>query len=60
MKKIIYSLRIMEKLVEKGHYPEYSMPNPKNPYYTCWVFSATESFKADLDAILGEGGRNER
>lgn len=34
----------MLELVERGHRPLYSMPNPKYPEYTCWVFENDESF----------------
>lgn len=57
MKKIIYSLKIMESLVEQGFYPEYSMPNPKNNYYTCWIFDSTPDFQRALDRIYERRGR---
>ena len=48
----------MEELVKRGHIPLTSMPNPKFPKYQCWIFAATEGFKADLEQILSslEGG----
>ena len=58
MKKIIYSMKVMEKLVERGFYPEYAMPNPKNNYYTCWIFNVSSDFQAALDDIMKGGCRN--
>lgn len=60
MKKIIYSMKIMEQLVERGYYPEYSMPNPKNSYYTCWIFNISPDFQAALDDIMKGGSPHER
>ena len=42
MNKIIYSLKVMLALVERGHIPISAMENPKNPQYTCWVFKNDE------------------
>lgn len=52
MTKIIYTLRIMVKLAEMGHQPITSMPNPKCPRLTCWVFKDTEEFERDLSLIM--------
>lgn len=56
MNKIIYSLKVMLKLVEKGHMPISTMMNPKYPRYDCWVFAVTDEFQKDLDEILGGCG----
>lgn len=53
MNKIIYSLKVMIALVEKGHIPISTMTNPKYPQYNCWVFQVTDQFQSDLDQILG-------
>lgn len=53
MNKIIYSLKVMEQLVEKGNIPISTMPNPKFPQFNCWIFEVTEKFQRDLDIILG-------
>ena len=53
MSKIIYSLQVMLRLVERGHVPTASMPNPKYPKYMCWIFEVTPKFQEDLDEILG-------
>lgn len=53
MNKIIYSAQVMLELVERGHRPLYSMPNPKYPEYTCWVFENDESFQESLNVVLG-------
>ena len=56
MNKIIYSLKVMLKLVEKGHMPISTMMNPNYPRYDCWVFAVTDEFQKDLDEILGGRG----
>lgn len=53
MNKIIYSLKVMEQLVEKGNVPISTMPNPKFPQFSCWIFEVTEKFQGDLDIVLG-------
>lgn len=53
MNKIIYSLKVMEQLVEMGNIPVSQMPNPKFPQYTCWIFQITDKFEQDLDRVLG-------
>lgn len=53
MCKIIYSLRVMLRLVELGHIPIKTMPNPKYPEYNCWVFQMDDAFQHDLDRVLG-------
>jgi len=45
MNKIIYSLKVMLKLVEKGNIPISTMPNPKYPEYDCWIFQSTDKFE---------------
>ncbi len=52
--KIVYSMRVMTKLVERGFFPVHEMPNPKNPEYRCWVFNNTKSFEKALLEILGK------
>lgn len=59
MNKIIYSLNVMEQLVEKGNIPLSSMPNPKFPQYMCWIFEVNEKFQRDLDEVLGGVEPNE-
>lgn len=55
MNKIIYSLRVMEQLVERGFVPISIMPNPKYPMYNCWIFEVTPEFEKALDEVLGNG-----
>lgn len=57
--KIIYSLKIMRQLVERGYVPEHIMPNPQYPQYNCWVFAVDKNFQADLDDIMEGGLRHE-
>lgn len=55
MNKIIYSANVMIQLVEKGFMPINSMPNPKYPQYTCWIFEDTKIFEQALSEVLGNG-----
>lgn len=43
--KIIYSMRVMLQLAERGYKPLTTMPNPQHPEYNCWIFEVTEDFK---------------
>lgn len=52
-RKIIYSLKVMEKLVARGYLPTATLPNPSRPEYICWVFDVTPEFQKDVDEILG-------
>ena len=54
MTKIIYTLRLVTKLMDRGQIPILSMPNPKEPRLTCWVFNDTEEFEQTLSMILEE------
>lgn len=55
MNKIIYSLKIMLQLVERGFVPNSIMPNPRFPQYNCWTFEVTPEFQRALDEVLGNG-----
>lgn len=55
--KIIYTLKLMAQLVELGHKPIATMPNPKHPELNCWVFKDTEQFEQDFSMLMG-GYRN--
>ena len=41
-KQIIYSLKVMRQLLERGFTPEQTIPNPVKPQFNCWVFEVTE------------------
>lgn len=55
MNKIIYSLKVMLALVERGFIPVAQMPNPRFPQYNCWVFEDTEEFEKVLSEVLTNG-----
>ena len=57
-KQIIYSLKVMRQLLERGFVPEQTIPNPINPQFNCWVFEVTEELQTALDEVLGGGSRN--
>ncbi|MBE5925694.1 MAG: hypothetical protein E7270_01860 [Lachnospiraceae bacterium] len=50
--KIIYTRRIAMKLIEMGHVPAGTMPNPSKPEFQCWIFAMTPKFERDLTAVL--------
>ncbi len=58
MNKIIYSIKVMKALVQKGFIPIATIPNPKNSKFNCWVFEETEQFQQALDDVM-EGLRND-
>ena len=55
--KIIYSMRIMLQLVDRGFQPLTTMPNPQHPEFNCWVFELTEELQNVLDELLGGDNR---
>lgn len=60
MNKIVYSLRIMEQLVERGFIPISMMPNPKYPQFNCWIFENTNELNEAFASIVQEANDNER
>ena len=58
MNKIIYSIKVMKALVERGFIPIATIPNPKNSKFNCWVFEVTDDFQQILDEIM-EGLHND-
>lgn len=57
--KVIYSLRIHIALQQQGFTYITEMKNPTNPKFNCWVYAETPDFSAALDALIGEGSRND-
>lgn len=53
--KIIYSLKIMTQLVDKGFIPKAMMPNPRFPQFNCWIYEITPEFQKALDEVLDDG-----
>ena len=51
--KIIYSKRVMVKLLELGFRPVDTFPNPTNPQYLCWAFKWDKDFDKALSIVLG-------
>ena len=56
--KIIYSLKIMKQLLEKGIFPLETKNNPTNPEYLCWIYEITDELVVALDEIF-EGGQED-
>lgn len=51
--KVIYSMRVMLQLKERGFEPLATMPNPNRNQFNCWIFDRSEDFDKALDEILG-------
>ena len=49
---VVYRLDFAVKLKEKGHMEVFSKRNPQKPWLYCWYFVETESFLADLQALM--------
>ena len=52
---IVYKMKLAMALMEKGHKPLSTMPNPKNSQLMCWVFQKTDSFLKDFEELVEEG-----
>ena len=53
--KIIYSAKIMRRLLEMGDIPIRVLNNPDYPdKFKCWEFEITPKFVKDAEAIFGE------
>ena len=51
--QIIYSLKLMQSLVERGYFPVQTLPNPKDTRYKCWVFNKSQKgFTETFDQLL--------
>jgi hypothetical protein len=48
-------MKLAMALMEKGHNPISTMPNPKNSNLMCWVFQKTASFLEDFEQLVKEG-----
>lgn len=57
--QIIYSMRVMARLVELGFQPIATIPNPQDNKYTSWLFQRTPELEAALMEIR-EGCRNDK
>lgn len=58
MYEVVYSYRVMQRLMRLGYFPVKTIPNPKDSKYTSWVFEASEDFRKDLRKIVEEVQRN--
>lgn len=52
--KLVYSLRIMERLVEMGYRPVERIESPMVDGFYCWLFERTEDFERDFSALVEE------
>lgn len=57
-KQIIYSLKVVQELMELGFEPERVMPNPLKPEFKCWVFSVDDAFQTAVNDVLGKRGHH--
>jgi hypothetical protein len=56
---MIYRMSFAMELISKGHNVISTVPNPKNPRYTSWVFEKDDTFELDFQQLLRGGLRNE-
>lgn len=52
---IVYKMKLAMALMNRGHNPISTMPNPKNSNLICWVFQKTSSFLQDFEQLVKEG-----
>ena len=52
--KLVYSIRIMERLVEMGYRPVERVDSPMVDGFYCWLFERTEDFERDFSALVEE------
>ena len=52
--KLVYSIRIMERLVEMGYRPVERVDYPMVDGFYCWLFERTEDFERDFSALVEE------
>lgn len=50
--KIIYTRKIAMQLIEMGHVPVGTMPNPSKSEFLCWIFANNKKFEEDLSTVL--------
>ena len=53
-KRIIYSRKIMLKLIDMGIYPVETIKNPYQPQYWCWVYENCKELQDALDVVFGK------
>ena len=57
MMKPIYAKRIKETLEKEYNiFPVDTIPNPKNSYYTVWLYTPNEKLAFALDQIMASKG----
>ena len=52
--KIVYSLKIMLALAEKGIIPEKTMKNPRWEQFNCWLYNDTPEFYEAFNQVQKE------
>lgn len=56
--KIVYKMDLALELIQRGHEVLITMPNPKKPEFTCWVFSMDSTLERDIQSIVGGGQKD--
>jgi hypothetical protein len=56
---MVYKLDYAIALMDAGFTVVKTMPNPKSPELTAWVFEKSEGFDEALTNLVREGRRNE-
>lgn len=55
--RICYSKWIFEHLVERGYFPVKTLPSPKIPGYSIWVFKRSREFDETFEYLIEEKER---
>ncbi len=50
--QVVYKMSYAMALINKGHSPISTMPNPQHPRLTCWIFAKTKKFEEDFNSLL--------
>ena len=53
--KLVYSIRIMERLVEMGYRPVERVDSPMVDGFYCWLFERAEDFNRDFSSHVYAG-----
>lgn len=50
----VYRMNIAMDLIKMGHKVVSTIPNPKRPDFSVWIFERDETFTEDFDRLLGK------
>jgi hypothetical protein len=50
--QVVYKMSYAMALIQMGHDPISTMPNPQRPHLLCWVFEKTDKFIEDFNSLM--------